>query len=268
MMTCAASIGLAQQTQSTFRVGRIRTEAIRESSGLVASRRHAGVFWTINDSGNAPVLYAISRTGDLIREFPVKAENSDWEDLAIDDEGRIYIADTGNNAGQREEVRVLRVDEPDPRAPVNGKPAPLRVQASWRLTYPEKPFDCESLFVLDGKGYVIPKRLNASPAEIYAFDLAAAQRPIALKRVVEIASIRAPVAAADVSPDGKRLALLTLLGPYVLDINGDVSRAAKATPRYSRFISSNAEAACFVEEGLLVTTESRDVLLFRDADFK
>jgi hypothetical protein len=271
---CCVAAGLVDAGPSTkpaseskFRIGRIRALAISESSGLVASRRHPGVFWTINDSGNAPILYAISQTGDLIREFPVAAENTDWEDLAIDDAGRLYIADMGNNSGERKQVRVLRVDEPDPRAPVRGKAAPLRVAASWRLDYPDKPFDCEALFVLNDKGYVMPKRL-ASAAEVYAFDLAPASRAVKLERVAELPAVRAPVTAADVSPDGKRLAVLTVFGPYLFDIERDITRAAKATPRHSRYILYNMEAACFAENGLLVTTESRDILLFRDEHFK
>lgn len=258
--------GLVEKPDSSrFHVGRLSAQAICESSGLVASRQHAGVFWTMNDSGNPPVLYAVKESGDLIREFPVDAKNVDWEDLAIDDEGQIYIGDMGNNTLKRDEVIVYKVKEPDPSKPPDGK---LRIKASWRLRYPEKPFDCESLFVLKGKAYVLAKRLNGSVAQVYSFDLKQTNHPITLQHVTDIPSIRAPVTAADVSADGKRLAILTLLGPYILEIDGDVTRLANAPARYSRFLSPNMEAACFVPEGLLVTTESRDVLLFRERDFR
>ena len=38
-------------------------EAIRESSGLAASRLRPGVFWTHNDSGDKPRLYAFDTAG-------------------------------------------------------------------------------------------------------------------------------------------------------------------------------------------------------------
>src|SRR4051812_622430 len=41
----------------THRVSQIRDGAIREASGLVASQQFPGVFWTLNDSGNAPMLF-------------------------------------------------------------------------------------------------------------------------------------------------------------------------------------------------------------------
>lgn len=265
--------GDAAKSEPRFRAGKIEAKAISESSGLVASRRHAGVFWTVNDSGNAAVLYAITREGKLIAEFPVDAENVDWEDLAMDDAGRLYVADVGNNEGRRTEVRVLRIDEPDPRGNAAGgtdekRAAPLAVVKTWRLTYPAKPFDCESLVVMGDKGYMISKRRDAGPAELYRFDLAPAVEPAPLERVGAL-PIRAPVTAADVSPGGKRLAVLTVFGPWTFDIDGDIRSATTDAPaRHSRYVHPTMEAACFVEGGLLVTAESRDVFFFADRHFK
>jgi hypothetical protein len=259
--------GNEPQTSPTFRIGRITAPAIPESSGLVASRKHAGVFWTHNDSGNPPALFAITRKGELIREFPVDAKNVDWEDVALDDAGRLYIADMGNNNRKRTEVQVYRVDEPDPGAAAatrpTTRPAPLRVSRTWRLRYPSGPFDCESLFIWQGKGYVLPKRLSTGPAELYCFDLASPARVQTLKKVADIPAVRAPITAADISPDGKQLAILTLFGPFIFNIDGDVASIGKAKVRRSQYLDPHMEASCFVPEGLLVTNEDRDVFLFR-----
>ncbi|MFO0950915.1 MAG: hypothetical protein U0835_07120 [Isosphaeraceae bacterium] len=63
----------------------------------MASRRHPGVFWVHNDSGNPPRLFAVRVDGSLIREYAVQAPNVDWEDIAVDDEGHLYLGDIGNN---------------------------------------------------------------------------------------------------------------------------------------------------------------------------
>ena len=275
--TCALAAKTPPETKNPpappkFRAGTIDAPAIKESSGLVASRRHEGVFWTVNDSDNPAVLYAITLEGKLIVEYAVDAKNVDWEDLAIDDGGHVYIADVGNNFGKRAEVQVLRIDEPDPRTRNEGRdapPAPLKVGATWRLTYPnDKPFDCEGLVVLDGKGYLISKHRDGDAAQLYRFDLKKTADPVRLEHVGGL-PIRAPVTAADVSADGKRLAVLTLLGPYMFEINGDVASAATDAPlRYSRYVHPITEAACFIPGGLLVTAESREVFFFADAFFK
>ena len=48
---------------------------IKESSGVVASRRYADVFWTHNDGGGPKkqVLYAIDREGNTRASFPLSA---------------------------------------------------------------------------------------------------------------------------------------------------------------------------------------------------
>ena len=61
----------------------------------------------------------VLRAQELLAEYHVEgAANFDWESLAIDGEGRLYIGDVGNNifpGGLRRRV-IYRVPEPDPRA--------------------------------------------------------------------------------------------------------------------------------------------------------
>ena len=84
--------------------GKIDSKRVAESSGIVESRRHPGVFWTHNDKGNAAVIYAIRRDGEMVGQFKVDAKNDDWEDISTDDEGHLYIARTGNNDAKTNEV--------------------------------------------------------------------------------------------------------------------------------------------------------------------
>ena len=46
---------------------------IRESSGVAASRTTAGVFWTHNDSGDGPNLYAFDLKGNSLGTFAIRA---------------------------------------------------------------------------------------------------------------------------------------------------------------------------------------------------
>src|SRR5690606_23516053 len=109
-------------TQPLLEIGRLDHESLGESSGLAASQRHAGVFWTHNDGGNPPLLYAIRRRGELLAEVPVAVRNIDWEDIAVAD-GSLYLADIGNNARRRDQVQVYQFSEPDP---ATADPAPIR----------------------------------------------------------------------------------------------------------------------------------------------
>ena len=81
------------------RSGWLDEKFIPESSGIVKSRRYPGIFWVHNDSGNPPLLFAIKGDGQIVRQFRLGVPNLDWEDIAIDDHGHLYIGDIGNNTG-------------------------------------------------------------------------------------------------------------------------------------------------------------------------
>ncbi len=254
-------------TTNAFAVGFIDEPAIAESSGIVPSRKYAGVYWTHNDSGNAPAIYAIDQQGKRINAFEINAKNRDWEDIAIDAAGHLYIGEIGNNYARHHELAVYRIDEPDPHKPQPAGQA-LVVTQTWRLTFPDKPFDCESLFVWKDFGYVISKRLDAGLAGLYRFPLSNQTKPAVLEKIADL-PIRFPCTGADVSPDGKRLAVQTVAGPYLFNLpaDGDFARAGKLEPNHVFFTDAHMESVCFVDEGLLATTETRYVYLFRWKDF-
>ena len=260
--------------RAKFKLGRIQHKAIAESSGIAASRKHPGVLWTHNDSGNGAYLFAITPEGELLGEYPVASvKNTDWEAVAADDSGHLYIADIGNNEGRRDRIAVYRLDEPDP-ASVTGKKKrgeSLRVNATYRLKYPDKPFDAEALFVHNGRGYVISKLLSGKSAGLYAFDLTSPPTGEATLQHVCDLPLRSPVTDASISPDGQRLAVLTVTGPNVFKINGDVASAGKSEPAsitYFDFKDMNMEGATFVPEGVVATTEEGQILLFENKLFE
>jgi hypothetical protein len=113
-------------------VGRISDPRIKESSGVVASRRYANLYWTHNDGGGPKkqVLYAIDRKGNTRASFPViDVTLHDWEDIAIDDAGHLYIGDIGNNDSKRDTLAVYEIDEPNPQAGAGPVSPDTRVEA-------------------------------------------------------------------------------------------------------------------------------------------
>ena len=97
------------------------TCATHESRKAPASSPAAGtaVYWTHNDGGGPKkqVLYAIDREGNTRASFPVIGVTlHDWEDLAIDGAGHLYIGDIGNNDSKRDALAVYEIEEPNPQA--------------------------------------------------------------------------------------------------------------------------------------------------------
>jgi hypothetical protein len=247
-------------------VARISDPLIKESSGVVASRRYADVFWTHNDGGGPKkqVLYAIDRKGNTRASFPVTGVTlHDWEDIAIDDAGHLFIGDIGNNNAKRKMLAVYEIDEPNPQAGA-GSVSPKR---AWKLKFPQAPFDCESLFVWKDQGYVVSKVFDKAHAQIFRFPLRETNEPLTLE-LVATTKIKSPVTGADISADGTLLGLVAKNGAYVFRIDGDVTRVSNANPHHTKLENQHIEGCCFVPEGLLVTSERRMIFLFTDPAFR
>jgi len=249
---------LAQVVQ----LGSITHPAIRESSGLQASRRYPGVFWTHNDSGKPHFLFAIRQDGAFIRGFQLSGANPvDWEDVGIDNAGNLYIADTGIDGLARTHVAIHRVPEPNPFR-VSG----ARVNRTWLLRFPGVRHDVEAFFVWNGFGYLVTKVRTNDVVGVYRFSLAAGSRPILLQKVTDV-PVTAQVTAADITPDGQKLALLTEEGAYSMTVNGNISAAAVAPRTFTQLINTFMEGATYTSRGLLISAETRQILLFTDPAF-
>ncbi len=181
-------------------------EEVRESSGLAQSRRDPNVFWTHNDAGNTPDLFALDASGQLMRELRVTgAELTDWEDLAAAPCGSdhcLYIGDIGDNDAERESVTIYRVPEPEVSAAESAPAEALHAR------FPDGARDAEGLFVtLSGDVYLVTKG-EVGPVELYRFP--APQQPgavAALERVRELFPEAEHdddrVTGASLSPDGR-----------------------------------------------------------------
>ena len=238
---------------------------ITESSGVIASRRYPNVFWTHNDGGGPKkqVLYAIDREGNTRAAFPVVgARFHDWEDIAIDDAGHLYLGDIGNNDSREDKLAVYEIDEPDPTAGT-GSISPKR---GWTLKFPGAPFDCESLFIWKDYGYVISKVFDNARAQVFRFPLENTNGPLTLE-LVATTKIESPVTGADISADGSLLGLVSKAGAYVYRIDGDVARVTDVEPYHTKLRDQHIEGCCFVPDGLLATSERRNIFLFTDPAF-
>ena len=241
-------------------VGWLKHAAIRESSGIAASRTNPGVYWTHNDKGNAPTLYAIAEDGTLLGEYPVAAANDDWEDVAADDGGNLYVGNIGNNKAKRDWLEVHRLPEPrvaaGPEAAAGPGPS-LSPTKTWRLKFPGRPFDCESLVVHGAHAYVVSKLFNGEPASLYRFALDGPAEAV-LEKVADL-PVRSAVTAADLSPQGRLLAVLAGDGLHLITVDEGLRPAAGLPPQVIPVPAGKLEGVCFTRNGLLLTAESREV---------
>jgi hypothetical protein len=236
----ADTAGLATQTAGAMPVvaatpvtlATLAERAVRESSGLVASRRNPGLFWTHNDSGDGPFVYAFDREGRARGTFRVAgAQARDWEDIAAGpgpERGQtyLYVGDIGDNGREREFIVVYRFPEPEVGAsePLTDKSAARETQPAEaiRIKYPDGARNAEALLVHPQTGdlYIVTK--GAQSAGVY--KLAAPYSAGEVHTLALVASLKGPdffgslVTGGDISPDGTHVALCDYAQGYELTL--------------------------------------------------
>jgi hypothetical protein len=240
------------------RLARFDDPALVEVSGIVKSRKQAGIFWVHNDSGNPPTLFAVRLDGSVVRSYRVEAPNLDWEDIATDDSGHLYLGDIGNNDNRLPLRAIYRLDEPDVSLPPTDRPIKANLSTYYKFP-PNGRFDAESLFINHGRAFVISKRFDGKDAEVFEIAIEPPSpllRPGWPERVASLPGCNEPATGADLSSDGQRLAVVTTRAARVYrpDAKGGWSLAGTVA-----FNEPGVEAICWDGNDLILASEDRSI---------
>jgi hypothetical protein len=247
-------------------IGALDDPELDEASGLAESRVNPGLFWSHNDSGGDPIVYAIAADGAVKGAFAVTgAELRDWEDLDIGADPargapRLYIGDVGDNGAEREEVTVWIVDEPvvDLAGPrVDGVTEPAMAVT---LRYPKDVHDSEALFVdpVTDDIYIVTKdRFVTGFTGIYRKAAPHADGDDAVLELVAsldvyVAPYLGMITSATAAPDGSAFAIRGYgLGAFVFLRDESVGTSFAAMPCFVELPASDglAEAIAFGAAG-------------------
>ncbi len=200
---------LADQPVASRVVSTVTDPRIAESSGLAVSAVHRDLAYTVNDSGNDDVVYAIRvSTGEVVGTTTV--EGTPWRDteaLALRD-GKLWIADLGDNLGQRRDAALYAIDEPGPD---DGTARSTR----YPVGYTDGPQDVESLATdADGRFLLVSKdllegRLLRLPADL-STDETNVPEPVGDPTLLMATD-------AATSPDGRYVVVRNYIAAAVLD---------------------------------------------------
>lgn len=226
---------------------RLAHAEIIESSGLACGRYNQGVFWTHNDSGDQPRVFAFNLAGEDLGVFQVTgAQARDWEDMASVRIGRkayLLLADVGDNAEKRKQYVIYIVEEPEIKSRGNkkrrkstknkknaaAKAARLRTAPAQalRFTYEDGKHNCESVAVDPTTGVIyLVSKLSGKECKVYELANPFLQSKAKKKKrerkrrrkkkgkaghvAKAIATLNIPTTSGmDISPDGLRALVLT-----------------------------------------------------------
>ena len=246
-------------------VATIAIPELEESSGIIASRRFPGVFWTHNDSGNDPYLYAFDRTGKSRGRWLVTGTQLlDWEDIAMGPGDMIYAGDIGDNDRDRDSIRIVQIPEP-PLPKRGGIVTPFR---SIQLRYPDHPHDAEAMFVHPRSGdiYIVTKARGTDKRTIvyksspphsgmlrYVADIHFPQES-------DFALLLGRVTGAGISPDGRRVVLCDYFRGWeavLPDSSAGFDKIWKQEwHQIDLGLRPQGEAVCYRHDGMAILTTS------------
>jgi hypothetical protein len=247
--------------------GTFGSDYLNESSGVAVSRSQPGVFWTHNDSGDRPFIFATNLQGaDLGRFRVIGAESRDWEDIALgpcpgdDDRACLYIADTGDNEGKRQRGVIYIVPEPEASPETRGSDNRTERAHKLRVSYPDGPRNIEALAVTPSGDILLITKGSRGPVLLYAIPARKTHERSVRVTAVDTLPIRAAqrfgslVTAAAVSPSGQRLVVRTYTELYFFEADGTGAWQLRVEPCWLGLSQPQGEAVDFIDEASVVLT--------------
>lgn len=260
LLACVACGAEKPATESKLKkLGKLPAEIV-ESSGL-ARGPAAGVYFTHGDSGTAAELYAVHENGKLVNRWKLAgAKQRDWEAMTVDDRGRVYICDSGNNFHNRRDLTIYCLDFKRPDA-LGSIVFDYPDQREFPPRKMDQSFDVEACVWHDKHLYLFSKdRIRSRASRIYRLKTEGPARQTA-ELLGELA-IDGQVTDAALSPKADRLVLLCQQKLFVAKIEkGDLIGAR--FEKHELKDAGQTEAATFIDDShLLISNEQGDLFRF------
>lgn len=235
---------------------------IQECSGIVKSRQSPNLYWVHNDSSRGSRVFGIRRDGSLVASFPTHLPNTDWEDIATDNAGNLYLGDFGNFHNTRRDLAIHVLKEP-----VSTEASSDIFGTSHRFAYPDqiefpparRIYDCEALFWARGELFLLTKSLGDTYTRLYCFESLEADS-VNRPTLVGSFDIGPQVTAADATSDGKMLAVLTTRSVWVFERPANSRNYLDGKASMRRIQAGQCEAICWDDDDtLIIANEGREL---------
>jgi hypothetical protein len=248
------------------KVGLLKSQKLGEVSGLAASVVNAGLFWTINDSGNDPEVYLIDVETNIKRTYVLKGvDNRDWEEIALGPgpkpgKSYLYVGDIGDNLAIHQYKYIYRFEEPVYSADASDN---IEISSFDTLVFSlsDEQRDTEA-FAVDPRTndiYIFSKW--SRPVNIYHLKATTSKTDTLIAQHVGTLPL-SMVVAADFNRDGSELLIKTIKGvfywkrPANVTVTGMLQEPGQSLP-YKREPQGEAVAWSTAGDGYYTLSEQK-----------
>jgi hypothetical protein len=247
------------------KVGNLPAEVL-ESSGLARGPK-PGTFLTHGDSispRSVPAFFVIRESGEVLERIELSAiKQRDWEAITVDNDGRIYVCDVGNNLNDRRDLTIYRLDPKRPA--LSGQIVfDYADQREFPPPMTQMNFDVEACVWHEKHLYLFTKDRGASgTSKVYCLKTAGPVRQTA--ELLGQIELDGQVTDAALSPKHDRLVLLGREKLFVASIENSEFVRAKYEKRPLPGIGKS-EGVTFIDDSHLLISNEEGELYRYDLD--
>lgn len=226
---------------------------------------NSDLIWMLNDSGNKAEIYGVNNKGKIKKTIKIDAKNHDWEDLASDNQGNLYIGDFGNNESKRKNLAILKVNASDLKS--DKKVAVERISFKYpnQKKFPAKKkdrhFDSESFFWYNNYLYIFTKsRVKGDFGKTTLYKIPAKQGQHTAELISSYAfckEMNCWITSSDISSDGKKVALLSPEKVWIFTNFKNDNFLGIEPQGYNLEHHSQKEGVCFKNNNTLYITDEK-----------
>lgn len=226
---------------------------LKELSGQTPTTKR-GEFWGINDKGNDPEVFRFSINGSVLQQVKIKkVDNDDWEAIARHPDGSLLIGGVGDNDEVKKEYAIYQIHAPERNDDT------IKSQETFEFVYSDqRSHNCEAMFVLDNKVYLITKEKNEhNHAKFFRLDVLRPNQTLTAK---EVTTLTEPGVVSDAAYDPSIELLAVLTYNQIMLFRVANERDLYNAPIFRMAIDlKQCEGVCFYGDELIVSNEDGEL---------
>jgi hypothetical protein len=192
-------------------------EKLKETSAVEITEKSNRI-WTLEDHGNKPELYALDAMGNISHTLKIEGvSNIDWEELASDANGNLYIGDFGNNDNDRKDLAVYMISVKDLDKTAAAVAKKITFYYPEQTEFPPKKsdrvYDAEAFFYFKENLYIFTKNRSGDSGDAKVYKIPTTEGFHKAQLIGTFTTCdgfrKCAITGADISDDGKKIALLS-----------------------------------------------------------
>ncbi|MFC6096920.1 hypothetical protein ACFPVY_09720 [Flavobacterium qiangtangense] len=240
---------------------------LKEASGVEVSSA-SDLIWVLEDSGNKNNIYGLNSDGSINQTIKIEnVKNVDWEDLTSDKAGNLYIGDFGNNDNARKDLCIYKVNSDNLKQDIATASQKISFYYPEQTEFPPKKsgllYDAESFFEHNGNFYIFTKNRSKGFDGIvflYKIPNQEGNHKAQLLGTFQACNIykKCAITSADISPDGKTVAILSASRVYLLTNFSSDDFLSGKTEEIQLPEVTQKEGICFKDNETLLIVDEKD----------